>query len=109
MKTITIDQALWPVAESGDFDTRLGGEVFTVLEDEDGERFYSYGHIPAAEMIAEVTRYLQHKIPSGDFDEISSEAMHVHARFVDQRTQRWNWEENTAETPGAFPLTVASF
>ncbi|ART68175.1 hypothetical protein BTO20_05865 [Mycobacterium dioxanotrophicus] len=108
MKTITIDQINWPVAEQGDFNTEDCGAVFTVTEDEDGERFYAYGHVPEVQMLAEVTRYLNHMIPSGDFDDIDGTGVeHVYAKFVDHNAERFSW--CTAETSGAFPLTVVSF
>ncbi|MDH6199206.1 hypothetical protein M2272_005874 [Mycobacterium frederiksbergense] len=109
MKTITIDQINWPVAEPGDFDTRTGAQVFTVMEDEDGERYYAYGHVPEEQMLAEVTRYLNHMIPSGDFDDIAdgTGVGHVYAKFIDHDAERFEW--CPAETPGAFPMSVVSF
>lgn len=109
MKTIAIDQINWPVAEQGDFDTRDGGEHFTVMEDEDGERYYAYGHVPEDQMQAEVTRYLNHMIPSGDFDDIATGTVvrHTYAKFVDHDAERFDWCQ--ADTTHAFPVTVVSF
>lgn len=110
MKTIAIDQINWPVAEQGDFNTIDGGEVFAVMEDEDGERYYAYGHVPEDEFYAEVTRYLRHMIPSGDFDEpISGWFAHVYAKFTDLDAERFSWDGVTAETLHAFPMTVLSY
>lgn len=69
MKTIAIDQINWPIAEQGDFNTHDGGEVFTVMEDENGDVYFAYGHVPREAFFAEVTRYIRHMIPSGDFED----------------------------------------
>lgn len=109
MKTVTINQISWPVAEEGDFNTESGGQVFTVMEDEDGDRYYAYGHVPEGQMQAEVTRYLNHMIPSGDFDPVEEPAVHLYAKFTDLHAERFNWAGVTSETPHAFPLTLVSF
>lgn len=109
MQTLTIDQINWPVAEDGDFNTQDGGEVFTVMEDEDGERYFAYGHVPEAQMHAEVTRYLNHMIPSGDFDEVGEPAVHLYAKYVDIYGERFSWDGVTVETQHAFPITLVSF
>lgn len=106
MKTIAIDQINWPVAEQGDFNTIDGGEVFAVMEDEDGERYYAYGHVPEDEMLAEVTRYLNHMYSSSDFDEITGPVQHVYAKYVDHYAEKFSW--CNGESPGSFPLTVVS-
>lgn len=112
MKTITVDHLDWPVAEEADFNIEDNGKVFTVNEDEvrDRYRYYAYGHVPEAELRAEVTRWLRHVIADDDFDEVPVEGTdieHVYARFTDQLAERFEWAGGiTAETPGAFPVTV---
>jgi hypothetical protein len=109
VKYVSTNQINWPVAEPGDFDTRDGGVHFTVMEDEDGETYFAYGHVPEPQMHAEVTRYLNHMIPSGDFDEIGEPARHVYAKYVDTYAERFSWDGVTSETPHAFPMTLVSF
>lgn len=106
MKTVAIDNINWPVAEPGDFNTEDGGETFTVMEDENGDMYFAYGHVPETEMIAEVNRYLRHTIPGDDFEAGAGWTQHVWAKFLDHYAERFSWEGATAETPHAFPLTV---
>lgn len=106
MKTTEIDGIRWPVAEPGDFDTRDGNQHFTVMEDEEGSRFYAYGHVDQVVMLAEVTRYCDHMC-GGDVDNpVSGWVHHVYAKFVDTEAERFSWDGATSETPHAWPLTV---
>lgn len=105
MRIETVNNINWPVAENGDFDTTDEGKTFFVTEDENGDRYYAYGHVPEADMKAEVTRYLQHMIPSGDY-EICGWFKQLHAKFTNHHAEQFSWDGVTEETPHAFPLTV---
>lgn len=106
MKTLTVDQLNWPVAEPADFHTKDGGELFAVMEDEEGERYYAYGHVPESEFHAELARYVRH-MQLGEFEPYPSGAVeHVWAKYADIYGERFNWAGCTEETQHAFPLTV---
>ncbi|AEK09523.1 hypothetical protein LITTLEE_143 [Mycobacterium phage LittleE] len=108
MKTVISEMINWPVAEPGDFDTIDLDQRFFVMEDEDGDRYYAFGHVSEQEMYAEVNRYLRHMIPSGDFDDAEWGGLqHVYAKFVDRDGERFSLGA-APEDPHAFPMTVAT-
>lgn len=105
MKRETIYGFQYLVAETGDFDTIDDGETFFVMEDECGDQYYAYGHIDQESVEAEVTRYLDHMIPSGDF-EVNGWTMHRWAKFTDLDGELFTFNGVTEADPGAFPVTV---
>ena len=110
MKFEDIDGANWPIAEPGDFDTQDGDEKFSLMEDEDGDGYFSYGHVEPSAFIAELRRYLIHTIGQDGFDELYVEDVtHVYAKFLDFHAERFSWDGATAETAHAFPLTYVMF
>lgn len=110
MKFEDIDGANWPIAESGDFDTHDGDEKFFLMEDENGDAYFSYGHVEPAAFIAELRRYLIHAIGEDGFDELYVEDVtHTYARFIDKYAEQFTWDGVTANTAHAFPLTYVMF
>jgi len=110
MKFEDIDGESWPIAEPGDFDTEDGDEKFFIMEEENGDGCFAYGHIDPVEFIAEVCRYLVHTIGEDGFDELYVEDVrHTYARFIDKYAEQFTWDGVTAETAHAFPLTYVMF
>lgn len=106
MQTVTADQINWPVAEPRDFQTKDGGETFAIMEDEEGERYYAYGHVPESEFHAELARYVRYQIGDDSEDYPSGAVEHLWAKYTDIYGERFSWTGVTEETQHAFPLTV---
>lgn len=82
---------------------------FNVIEDEDGDIWYGYGHVPPAEFVAEVNRWLEH---CGVFEDEwtppveADSVQHIHA--YDHDGERFMIATPThLAPPGAetFPIT----
>lgn len=109
MKMEMVDNKLWPVAEQGDFDFSDGGESFPFIEDEDGSRYFGFGHIDKEKFTKGVERYIRHM--SGESlleagEEMNLWVDHLHAKFTDDQAERFTWLNVGPETPGAWPITV---
>jgi hypothetical protein len=83
-----------------------GGQTFRVLEDEDGDVWWGYGHWNASEFIDEVNRWLHHVCYSGashpdDLFPGSANVAHLWAKYQDEEHFR------LVDKPDdkAFPVT----
>ncbi|AAN16676.1 hypothetical protein SEA_TYKE_16 [Mycobacterium phage Tyke] len=79
---------------------------FEMIEDEDGDVFWAYGHVPSESMVAEVNRWLTHCGLEADVLAPSSATVdHVWARFTDN--ERFSLEEPIGKETDTelFPVT----
>jgi len=87
---------------------------FNMIEDEDGDRFWGYGHVPRADFVTEVNRWLVHcggdpewllSVDDGDYS-----FEHLWARFDDDGGERFTLVDDHGndvlkEHAGVFPVT----
>lgn len=107
MITVTVDGLDWPVLEPKDFIFTDYNETFHAIEDEAGDRFFGYGHIPGEEFLAEVRRYITH-MAGEEYEHwpAPDSVRHLYAKATDSYGERFTWKGVTADTPHAFPMTV---
>lgn len=82
------------------------GDIFNLIEDESGGVYWGYGHIPAAEFIAEVNRWLLHC--GCDPNEPAPESTpvdHLWAKYDNDDDERFLLVKNPAPEDDAFPVT----
>lgn len=86
-----------------------------IIENENATHVYAYGHVDAATMAGAVNDYDAEMV--GVADEtvgayVASEVQHTYAVTLKTPSDPdgwWiSWQDVTAETPGAFPVTVVS-
>lgn len=85
--------------------------TFDMIEDESGDIFWGYGHIPAAQFIPEVNRWLDHvgidSLDPADMNYVE----HVWARFKEDNDERFDIIEELPKDAGDgfFPVTRLVF
>lgn len=109
MKTMT-DNLDWPVLTAEDFqlEDHVGERVLPIFEDEAAFGVYGYGHwdkIQFAEVVNEYDHCSAHNRQAADLYQ-DQDVHHVWAVVTDPSTQSFSWQNITADTPFAFPVTL---
>lgn len=79
-----------------------------VIENEDGTHAYTYGHVDPETFAAAVSDY-DREVAGEDEPTDADSVDHRYAITTVSPPEWWmTWKNVTAETPGAFPITVVS-
>ena len=103
-----------PSLTAEDFDSGAGYTFRGVplIENEDGEAVYAYGHVDHETMAAAVTAYDHEVCGSDEYSTDPDEVEHLYAVTLKTPAdpEGWwiSWRDVTTTTPGAFPVTVVS-
>lgn len=97
-----------------DNDSNAPGKLveFKMIEDENGDVFWAYGHVDREEFIAEINRWLVH-CGVGSFDQIAAaehKVDHLWAKYNDDNEERFKLVKDTGPMStflcvDAFPVT----
>jgi hypothetical protein len=87
------------------------GPIFNMIEDESGDIFWGYGHVPPGEFLAEVNRWAIH-VGAVDSDHVMPDhkVEHLWARMDDQHGERFalvdkSWLGTKEAADDIFPVT----
>lgn len=81
---------------------------FEVIEDEAGDTWWGYGHVPGEQFITEVNRWLEHTMGhDGEAFRLDWHVDHLYARQLSHDAERFTLEEPTGTEHDAhlFPVT----
>jgi hypothetical protein len=99
----------WTAADFGSEPTLPGGTIPFVSLGEDGEYFAAWGHVDKATFAAEATAYARSPEWGGDPTITAEDVRHRWVVAVhDEDGSGLQWDGVTAETPGAFTVSVVS-
>ncbi|WP_131827804.1 hypothetical protein [Mycolicibacterium fortuitum] len=106
----TVPGGVWPALTATDFQMHdhVGERILPFIEDENGNGVYGYGHWDKAQFAAAVNDYFQLRWPDLDAEDwlTAGDVTHVWAVVTNPQTQRFSWDNVTADNPNAFPVTV---
>lgn len=93
-------------------DTRSDGTVvtFNMIEDEAGDIFWAHGHVPAAEFIGEINRWLTHTVDEDEVLHLDLHVDHLWAKLDDEHPERFKlvdkpWLGTKEQADSVFPVT----
>ncbi|MEH3129409.1 MAG: hypothetical protein PGN30_00010 [Mycolicibacterium neoaurum] len=84
--------------------------TFKIIEDESGDIFWVHGHVPAAEFIGEINRWLTHTLDEDEVLRLDLPIDHLWAKFDDENHDRFKlvekpWLGTKEQADRVFPVT----
>ncbi len=100
-----------PPLTAADFVSGLTYNCVNLIEDENGDWVYAYGHIDREKFAAAVNEFDRDMAGPLDWDQqyTAEDVQHLHAVTVNPPPEWYmTWANVDGDTPGAFPITVVS-
>lgn len=84
--------------------------TFSIIEDESGDIFWAHGHVPAAEFIGEINRWLTHTLDEDEVLRLDLPIDHLWAKLDDEHSERFTlvdkpWLGTKEQADQVFPVT----